>query len=100
MVWAESERQTALEYVYSQRDAYKRICWITAVDQASLLSGYQEIATKAKINGLISLKPVEIAKKMLTWLHQEESWLLVIDNLDDINVVFGYLPANSPQSIP
>ena len=89
--------QTALEYVYSHRNAYKRIYWITAVDQASLLSGYQEIAQKAGIKGLISLEPVQIAKNMLTWLRQEESWLLVIDNLDGINVVFGYLPENGPQ---
>ena len=89
--------QTALEYVYSHRNAYKRIYWITAVDQASLLSGYQEIAQKAGIKGLISLEPVQIAKNVLTWLRQEESWLLVIDNLDGINVVFGYLPENGPQ---
>ena len=57
--------QTALEYVYSHRDAYKRIYWITAVDQASLLAGYQEIARKAGLKGLISLKPVEIAEKVL-----------------------------------
>src|SRR5271163_1540857 len=36
--------QTAIEYVYSNRDTYKRIYWITGVDQASLLSGYQKIA--------------------------------------------------------
>ena len=39
--------QTALEYVYTNRDSYERIYWITAVDQASLLSGYQKIAIKA-----------------------------------------------------
>ena len=39
--------QTALEYVYTNRDSYERIYWITAVDQASLLSGYLKIAIKA-----------------------------------------------------
>ena len=34
---------------------------------------------------------------MLSWLRQEQSWLLVIDNLDDINVATGFLPQNGPQ---
>ena len=90
--------QTALEYVYSHRDAYKRIYWITAVDQASLLSDYQKIAWKAGLKGLPSLKPIEVAEKVLIWLRQEESWLLVIDNLDDIDVIVGFLPENGPQN--
>ena len=70
--------QTAIEYVYSNRDSYKRIYWVTAVDQASLLSGYQKIATKAGLKGLIKLKPKEIVESVLSWLRHEESWLLVI----------------------
>src|SRR5436189_6294716 len=31
--------QTALEYVYANKDNYDGIYWITAVNQASLLSG-------------------------------------------------------------
>ena len=89
--------QTALEYVYTNRDSYERIYWITAVDQASLLSGYQKIAIKAGLKSLLNLKPVEIAEGVLSWLRKEQSWLLVIDNLDDINVATGFLPQNGPQ---
>src|SRR5436190_10200436 len=89
--------QTALEYVYTNRDSYERIYWITAVDQASLLSGYQKIAIKAGLKSLLKLEPVAIAEGVLSWLRQGQSWLLVIDNLDDINVATGYLPQNGPQ---
>ena len=54
--------QTALQYVYTNRDCYERIYWITAVNQASLLSGFQKIATKAGLNSLLNLKPGEIAE--------------------------------------
>src|SRR5215471_8979122 len=60
--------QTALEYVYTNRLSYARIYWITAVDQASLLSGYQKIAIKAGLKSLFNLKPVEIAEGVLSWL--------------------------------
>ena len=89
--------QTALEYVYTNRNSYERIYWITAVDQASLLSGYQKIAIKAGLKGLLNLKPVETAEGVLIWLRQKQSWLLVIDNLDDISVATGFLPPNGPR---
>jgi hypothetical protein len=88
---------TALEYVYISRECYESIYWITAVDQVSLLSGYQAIAIKAGLKNLFNLKYVEIAEGVLSWLNQERSWLLVIDNLDDINIAAGFLPQNSPQ---
>src|SRR5277367_4233920 len=89
--------QTALEYVYSNRDSYKRIYWITAVDQTSLLSGYQNVATEAGLESLLNLNPVKIAKGVLAWLHQEQSWLMVIDNLDDINIATNFLPQVGPR---
>jgi tetratricopeptide (TPR) repeat protein len=89
--------QTALEYVYTEKDSYERIYWITAVDQASLLSGYQKIAIKAGLKSLLNLKLVEIVEGVLSWLRQTQSWLLVIDNLDDINVAAGFLPQNGPH---
>src|SRR5438477_3135742 len=89
--------QTALEYVYTNRDDYEKIYWITAVDQTSLLSGYQKIATKAGLKSLLNLEPVEIAEGVVSWLRREQSWLLIIDNLDDITVAAQYLPENGPR---
>jgi hypothetical protein len=87
----------ALEYVYTNRDSYERIYWITVVDQASLLSGYQKIAINADLKRLLKLNPVEIAEGVLSWLQQEQSWLLVIDNLDDIDIASGFLPQTGPH---
>ena len=89
--------QTALEYVYSNETSYKRIYWISAKDQASLLSGYQRIAEEA---GIItrSSKLLDISKTVLRWLRDAKSWLLVIDNLDDITIVDDLLPENGPEN--
>src|SRR5436190_8141500 len=76
--------QTALEYVYTNKTNYDRIYWITAVDQASLLSGYQKIAKRAGLQIASDLSPVEIAEVVLSWLQGQPNWLVVIDNLDDI----------------
>ena len=89
--------QCALRYVYANRDVYDRIYWITAVDQTSLLSGYQSIAEAARLRYLQNTSPIEIANAVLSWLRHQKSWLLVIDNLDDIKIVDRLLPENGSQ---
>ena len=89
--------QCALGYVYANRTEYNRIYWINAVDQPSLLSGYQSIAKHARLGGLQSATPVEIARAVLSWLKGEQNWLLVVDNLDDIEVIGSLLPENGPE---
>jgi tetratricopeptide (TPR) repeat protein len=90
--------QCALEYVYANETYYDRIYWITAVDQASLLSGYQTIARKAQVPiAQGERSPVEIAHAVLSWLRTEPNWLIVIDNLDDIKVADRFLPENGPR---
>ena len=86
--------QCALGYVYANEATYDRIYWITAVDHTSLLSGYQNIAKEARLPGCDGANPVETAKTVIRWLFQEKSWLLIIDNLDDITIINNLLPAN------
>jgi tetratricopeptide (TPR) repeat protein len=86
--------QTALEYVYSKKTYYSSVFWINGRDQVTLLSGFQEIALKTNCTSAINeSNPATIARKVLHWLEQESSWLLVIDTLDDISVVSGLLPS-------
>jgi tetratricopeptide (TPR) repeat protein len=85
--------QTALAYVYAHKSDYDAIYWITGVNEASLLSGFQEIAkTTGLLKGKAEIQPTEVAKTVLLWLRNQDNWLFVIDNLDDVSVVGGYLP--------
>jgi tetratricopeptide (TPR) repeat protein len=87
--------QIAIEYVYRYKDSYQNIYWISAADQASLLSGFLEIGqiTGCLIGrGRTDMQPMEVAKDVLAWLRMQENWLLIIDNLDDVNVGHGLLP--------
>jgi len=86
--------QCALGYVYANRDVYDRIYWIPAVDRTSLLSGYQTIAKAARLRFLQNTSSDEIANEVLLWLRQQSNWLLVMDNLDDIDVARNLLPEN------
>jgi hypothetical protein len=79
--------QAALEFVYRYQTYYSRIYWISAVSQESLLDGYGKIAKRAEIKMPTNLTPIEIADHVLSWLRGNQNWLLVIDNLDDINIL-------------
>jgi hypothetical protein len=86
--------QCALEYAYLNKDKYERIYWISAVDQASMLSGYQKIAKSAGVHHSQLTRPIEVAETAKAWLNQQSNWLVVIDNLDDHKVANGLLPEN------
>ena len=89
--------QLALEYVHSRKDNYERIYWISAVNKGTLLAGYQDIAKRTNCVPAVSeLKASEVAEKVLEWLKFQKSWLLIIDNLDQIEAIDGYLPHTSP----
>jgi len=88
--------QLALEYVYSHKQVYERIYWISAVSEATVFAGFQEIAQRTRcVPTTLQLTPSDIAKRVLEWLSVQESWLLVLDNLDEIEVIGKYLPDES-----
>jgi len=64
--------QTTLAYVYANRKngRYYRIYWMTAVDQASLFSGYQLIAKMEQVYIPPNSSPAETAALVIRWLQK------------------------------
>jgi tetratricopeptide (TPR) repeat protein len=84
--------------VYANRACYDSIFWISGTSQASLLSDFQRIATLTKCTADgTNTDPLQYVKEVLAWLEKQTSWLLVIDNLDDIKVTPGFLPMNDTK---
>ena len=89
--------QIALQYAHTHRDIYGSVFWVSGVNDATLLTGFQDIAKRSGcINDIGTLEPTEIAIRVLSWLNAQNRWLLVIDNLDDDCVIEKYLPYSSP----
>ena len=90
--------QTALAYVYAHRNHYPWIFWVNADTEASLQSGFEGIAMRIGLAELVTkLQPKQLAERVLLWFRQQESWLLVFDNLDTIEFVNGFLPESGPK---
>jgi hypothetical protein len=83
--------QIALEYCHRYRTHYDHIFWVAAAERTTLISGFAQIARETRVVP-IKGRLEEIARRMLKWLNQNDNWLLVLDNVDDVNVVQGLLP--------
>ena len=83
--------QVVLEYAYRHQSDYAYIFWISGVDRAELLSGFSRVARILRC-GMSLTRREGIAKRVLQWLEVNESWLLIVDNVDDVDVIAGYLP--------
>lgn len=59
--------QTAMAYVYKYKDNYDRIYWISAATEATLLTGFQNIASKTGC--AIECDPKKQAAAIISWLR-------------------------------
>jgi len=84
--------QIALEYAYQHRQDYQAVLWVLADTRESLISGYIAVA------GLLKLPEKDIQEQQIViqavknWLQIQSSWLLILDNADDLGMVREFVP--------
>jgi Flp pilus assembly protein TadD/nucleoside phosphorylase len=84
------------------------VFWVPAVDAATFENAYREIGRQLKIEG-IDKDEADVKSLVKTALSQSaDNWLLIIDNADDVKLLFGttgatplcdYLPFSHKGSI-
>lgn len=86
--------QIALRYAHTHREKYGNVFWVSAVSEATILTGFQEIGKHTGcVENIEKLEPTEIAARVLNWMNSQKQWLLVFDNLElDDSVVKKFLP--------
>src|SRR5215472_6794436 len=84
--------QIALEAVYRihGKGPDCSIFWVPAVDSTSFEQAYREIGRKLKVDG-IEEDQADVKLLVKAALSKEEAgrWLLVVDNADDIELLYG-----------
>nr|WOD46566.1 hypothetical protein [Trichoderma atroviride] len=100
--------QIALEAVYLLHNEHPgcSVFWVPAIDATSFENGYRNIGKQLNIKG-INQDKADIKLLVKTALSEESSgsWLLIIDNADDVALFFGdaelsvYLPFSRNGSI-
>jgi tetratricopeptide (TPR) repeat protein len=87
--------QIAIEYAHRYHGDYTSAFWVCAESRDSLLSGYLTIAALLNLPHRDERDLGLVADSVLRWFSSNSGWLLILDNVEEINVIKQFLPARS-----
>jgi tetratricopeptide (TPR) repeat protein len=85
--------QIAVEYAYQHARDYEAVLWVLADSRESLVSGYMTIAELLNLPHQGEQDQSVIIQAVKTWLQTHGSWLLILDNADDLAQVSEFVPS-------
>jgi len=87
--------QTAIEYAYRYRSEYSTVLWARADSAQALISGFVAFADLLQLQERNVEDQQLIIKAVKRWLQMNTHWLLILDNADDLELIYDYLvPGN------
>ena len=91
--------QTALEYAYRYANTYTAIFWVSAETCEQIASSMATIADVLHLPERGEQDQNRIVAAVIRWLETHTHWLLIFDNVEDIELVKGVLPAARSGSL-
>jgi tetratricopeptide (TPR) repeat protein len=85
--------QTALEYAYRYGSEYKAVFWAKASSHKSLISDFVALAQPLNLLEKEEADQDHVVAAVKRWLQANSQWLLILDNADDLEMVYDFLPA-------
>jgi tetratricopeptide (TPR) repeat protein len=85
--------QTAIEYAYRYRQEYRAVFWVRADSRETLVADYIAIARVLSLPEESAPDQLLIVAAVKRWLEQQEGWLLILDNADDLQLLTDFLPS-------
>ncbi|HEY7417885.1 MAG TPA: FxSxx-COOH system tetratricopeptide repeat protein, partial [Ktedonobacteraceae bacterium] len=83
--------QSALEYAYRFRDQYQAVLWARAETSDVLLADMVSLAEVLDLPEKGDQGQQQVVKAVKRWLSQHTDWLLILDNVEDINLISDFL---------
>jgi tetratricopeptide (TPR) repeat protein len=85
--------QLAVEYAYRYASDYQAVLWVHADAPEILQSSFVELAEVLDLPEKSEASQPAIVKAVKRWLQQNARWLLIVDNLEDIDLLRDLVPA-------
>jgi tetratricopeptide (TPR) repeat protein len=85
--------QCALEYAYRNRDYYQAVFWTNATSQETLVADFVNIAIELHLSGKDAQDQTFAVTAVKHWLETNTGWLLILDNADDLDLIYPFLPS-------
>jgi len=91
--------QIAVEYAYRHSQEYSAVFWLRAESSESLISSYIALADLLNFPQREMGEQNEIVTAAIQWLNKHNNWLLIIDNVEDVELVKPLLPVARKGSL-
>ncbi|HZU70792.1 MAG TPA: helix-turn-helix domain-containing protein [Ktedonobacteraceae bacterium] len=91
--------QTAVEYAYRYRNEYQAVLWSQAETKEVLYSGFVKLATLLKLPDKGQSDEEQQVNAVKRWLNNNQNWLLILDNMDDLSILQDFIPPGSRGAI-
>lgn len=102
----------AIQYAYSRRSEFSAIFWLEAGGTSQLASSFGRIAAQLGLKTSEEARDLDTSKELVkAWLSkpkrtteidgqiENDSWLLIFDNADNLDNISDYLPWRGNGSI-
>ncbi len=86
--------QIAVEYAYRSADYYQAMLWATASSRDALIADFVMLADLLGLPEKEEQDQNIVVRAVKLWLATTQtSWLLILDNVDDLEMIAEFLPA-------
>jgi tetratricopeptide (TPR) repeat protein len=84
--------QTALEYACRYRHEYQAVFWVRADSPVVLTSDFVHLAHILDLPEKDEQDQTQVVTAVLRWLRIHTGWLLVLDNVEDLEMIAPFIP--------
>ena len=91
--------QTAVEYAYHFRDHYQALLWVQADSREVLLASVAALAAVLDLSEQRDADQRQTVHAVQRWLQYHSQWLLIVDNLEELDLVEECFPGSGGQII-
>jgi tetratricopeptide (TPR) repeat protein/DNA-binding XRE family transcriptional regulator len=91
--------QIAIEYAYRYRDEYQAILWVNASSHEAFTADFVKLATLLDLPEQFEQDQEFVVRAVKRWLSSHTRWLLILDNVDNLEILADYLPLYSSGDV-
>lgn len=85
--------QIALEYAYRRALEYSAVFWIIAETEERIIASFSRIAEALQLPGQDDKNQQWVVTLVQHWLSTHNHWLLIWDNMEDLELLDRFLPS-------
>ncbi len=91
--------QIAVEYAYRYRDCYSAVLWVSASSREAVISDFVMLAALLDLPEQYEQDQDIVISAVKRWLASNSNWLLILDNVDDLQIIVEFLPTQSKVKV-